>query len=97
MKQPPILPAEKPTARQTPTTQSRKSSGLASLLENKLAVLGTLFLVTGALGIPLLWMSSKFSTHERWLWAIINSVYTAALIWFVIIICLWSWRQISAL
>ncbi len=95
MREPPILPVEKKSIAPRPVQPVAKSLGLKSLTENKLAVLATLFLVTGALGIPLLWMSSKFSVLERWLWSIVNSVYTAVLIWLVFQICLWSWRRIS--
>ncbi len=97
MTQPPILPVEQQPAAQHSQTRAGKQSSLQSLLENKLAVLSMLFLVTGALGIPVLWMSPKFSTFERWLWTILNSIYTAGLIWIVVQICLWSWRRISGI
>lgn len=66
------------------------------LVQNKLAVLSVLFFVTGFLGLPLLWLSPRFSNLERWVWAIVNTVYTCALIWIVFKICMWSWAQISA-
>lgn len=61
------------------------------LLQSKLVVLGILFLATGALGIPLLWINRKFSQAERIAWAIIVTLYTVALIslvagmWYVLI------------
>jgi hypothetical protein len=64
------------------------------LVQNKLAVLAVLFGVTGFLGLPLLWMNTRFSTFERWLWAVLNVVYTTALIYGAFRICLWSYRQI---
>lgn len=68
----------------------------SALVQNKLAVLAILFFVTGFLGLPLLWLSPRFSNVERWVWAILNSIYTCALIWIVFKICMWSWAQISS-
>jgi hypothetical protein len=56
---------------------------LRQFTENKLVVLALLFFVTAVLGIPLLWISSKFSNLERWFWAIVVTVYTAVLLWLV--------------
>ena len=67
----------------------------SELVQSKLAVLAMLFFVTGFLGLPLLWLCRRFSPAERWIWAIINTVYTCVLIWIVYKICMWSWNQIS--
>lgn len=67
----------------------------SELVQNKFAVLGMLFFVTGFLGLPLLWLCRGFSNAERWFWAITNTIYTSVLIWIVYRICLWSWNQIS--
>jgi hypothetical protein len=64
------------------------------LIQSKLAVLAVLFGVTGFLGLPLLWMNKRFSDFERWLWALLNIVYTSTLIYGAFRICLWSYRQI---
>ncbi|MFG0263224.1 MAG: hypothetical protein ACF788_12600, partial [Novipirellula sp. JB048] len=64
------------------------------LLESRGAVLATLFLVTGALGLPLLWMNKAFSNVERVFWAITVSLYTALLIYVVWRVCAWSYHQI---
>lgn len=90
------LPVEPPTLASTIkppiSTQFRDSV----LVQNKFAVLAVLFFVTGFLGLPLLWLCPRFSNAERWIWAIINTIYTCALIWIVIRICMWSWAQISS-
>ncbi|TWU45240.1 hypothetical protein Q31b_04110 [Novipirellula aureliae] len=65
-----------------------------SYLQSRMAVLGMLFLVTGALGIPLLWMNKRFSTRERVVWAVVVSIYTAALLYFTYILCMWSYHRI---
>lgn len=53
------------------------SEGIAS---NRPLVLGILFGVTGALGLPLLWYSPAFTRKEKWLWSIVNSLYTLGLV-----------------
>ena len=68
--------------------------GAEKLIQSKLAVLACLFLVTGFLGLPLLWMNRKFSTAERFLWAFIVIIYTLALIGLVAAIVLWCYKQI---
>ncbi len=67
----------------------------AALVQNKFAVLAVLFFVTGFLGLPLLWICRNFSNTERWIWAVLNTLYTCTLIWIVAKICMWSWNQIS--
>ena len=68
--------------------------GAEMLIQNKFAVLACLFLVTGFLGLPLLWMNRRFSSAERLLWAIVVTIYTLALIGLVAAIVLWCYRQI---
>ncbi len=67
----------------------------SELIQSRAIVLGTLFLVTGVFGIPLLWMNRKFSSTERIAWTIIVTIYTAILIAIVYMILMWSYRQIS--
>jgi len=62
---------------------------------SRLAVLGVLFLMTGFLGLPLLWMNPRFSNMERWLWAVIVTIYTCILIALAGWIVMWSWNSIS--
>ena len=66
-----------------------------SLTHSRGAVLAILFLVTGAIGIPLLWMNPNFSTTERIVWSIVATIYTAILIGIVVAVLMWSWRVIT--
>ena len=66
----------------------------SQMVQSRAAVLAILFLVTGALGIPLLWMNQKFSNPERILWSIVVTIYTVALIAITWMIVVWSYRQI---
>jgi len=47
------------------------------------------------LGLPLLWMNPRFSNMERWLWAVIVTIYTCILIALAGWIVMWSWNSIS--
>jgi hypothetical protein len=49
-------------------------------LQSRVAVLSILFLVTGAIGVPLLWMNPNFSRTERVLWTVVVSLYTLSLL-----------------
>lgn len=73
----------------------RSGSGADKLIQNKLAVLACLFLVTGFLGLPLLWMNRRFSTAERFVWSLVVTIYTLALIGLVGLVVLWLYRQVA--
>lgn len=67
------------------------------LVQSRVAVLAMLFLVTGFLGIPLLWMNKSFSSTERIVWAIVVTIYTLALIAFAAAVVMWSYRRINGM
>lgn len=99
MAAPPVTVDTGPTARarQTPVNGSfQPPDGTADLIQSKLAVLAVLFCVAGVLGIPLLWINKKFTKAERIVWSIVVTIYTAILVWIVIAILMWSYRQIFA-
>lgn len=77
-----------------PASARTGSSSFHDLLESRAAVLGILFFVTGALGLPLLWLSSRFSWPARIFWAVVVTVYTVALIALVVMVLHWSYNQI---
>lgn len=66
-----------------------------ALLNNRWIVLAGLFLVTGALGIPFLWIGRAFSTRMKILLSIVVTLYTALLLWLFWLIMLWSYHRIS--
>jgi hypothetical protein len=68
------------------------------LLSSRKIILLVLFCVTGALGLPLLWISPVFSHREKVIWSIGNILYTLALIALCIGICIWSyWRIVNSI
>ena len=66
-------------------------------LQNRLTVLAILFFVTGALGLPLLWVNRRFSIREKMIWSLVVTLYTALLIWGVAKVCWWSYQQFQGM
>ena len=93
---PPVTLDESPTQHNAVASDSASQTrgGLSDLVQNKWLVLAVLFTVTGAIGLPLLWVNRKFSTLERFFWSIVVTLYTIILIAIVIAILTWSYRQI---
>lgn len=87
---PPLSQQQTPAA----VASSPKSGMTSELIQSRGAVLAMLFLATGALGIPLLWMNRNFSDTERIVWAIIVTIYTLILIAIAAAIVMWSYRQV---
>lgn len=78
-----------------PAQDTTSATPFADMMQNRAAVLAVLFLATGALGIPLLWMNERFSKGERVFWSIVVTIYTVILVAIVCWICIWSFRRIS--
>lgn len=83
-----------PTAGDDPIAGRGATSPAGSLLQSKAAVLAILFLATGFLGLPLLWINRRFSTLERIVWSVLVTIYTIALIALAAVILVWSYRRI---
>jgi hypothetical protein len=68
-----------------------KPKSTSEIIQNRWAVIGILFGVTGCLGIPLLWMNKQFTNTERIMWTVIVTLYTALLLYITYRICAWSY------
>ena len=71
-------------------------SGVTTVAESRGMVLAILFGVTGALGIPLLWMGNRFSLVEKIFWSVVVIIYTTALVGVTAAIVMWAYRVISS-
>jgi hypothetical protein len=101
-------PAIEPPVTETPVTEipkaasngtnaqrtSRPRSEWERLVSNRKVILAMLFLVTGALGLPLLWLSPAFNATEKVIWSLVNLVYTLILIGICVAICYWAYSQV---
>ncbi len=93
---PPELQNPPPSQASSPAIQTQSQSSLwQQTLNSRAAILGTLFLITGAIGLPLLWYSPVFSQLEKWIWSAIALIYTAALIGVTWAVVVWCYRIIS--
>lgn len=66
------------------------------LIDNPWLILGMLFLVTAALGLPLLWISRGFSPVAKVAWSLVVLLYTALLFWLVWLVLVWSYGRIMS-
>jgi hypothetical protein len=58
-------------------------------------VLGLLFLVTAALGLPILWKSRGFSLAAKVVLSLVVTAYTALLLWGFWLLMCWCIGRIS--
>lgn len=72
--------------REAPRPNSRP---LDALLNNPWVVIAVLFLATGALGIPLIWVSRAFSWPVKILLTLLVTAYTCLLLWATWLILVW--------
>ncbi len=81
--QPPLdkarMPGHPPALPGTPVEQpvDEEQGGITG---SRPLIFALLFGVTGVLGLPILWYSPAFSVKEKWLWSIINTLYTLGLL-----------------
>lgn len=68
-------------------------SDSSSRLQSRATVLLMLFVATGALGIPLLWVNKRFSQAERVFWTISVVLYSAAVLALGGVIVIWMWNK----
>jgi hypothetical protein len=79
-----------------PTPAPGHRGPLREAIDNPWAVLALLFLVTGFLGIPVLWMSRGFTTTMKVVLSIVVTAYTLLLIGCTIGVLWWAWSGIFA-
>ncbi len=63
--------------------------------DNPYLILGALFFVTAAPGLPMLWVSKKFTPLMKVVWSVVVVLYTALILYLFYLCCMWSWGQIS--
>ncbi|MEZ6087216.1 MAG: hypothetical protein R3C05_04125 [Pirellulaceae bacterium] len=84
-----------PPRTSSPRVANQSNRWITDIAENRLMVLGTLFLVTGVLGLPFLWISSKFTRLQKISLSIVVTIYTVLLIVAVVWVLMWSWSRIE--
>ena len=75
-------------------TRPPATGGLRELVDNRWLVLGLLFFVTAALGLPVLWASRGFSFAGKVVVTLAVLVWTALVLWVFGLIMIWCYGQI---
>jgi hypothetical protein len=70
------------------------TSSMRQIVNNPWLVLGLLFFVMAALGLPILWMSRGFSRLSKLVLTVVVLLYTAALFYAVWLVLLWSYHRV---
>jgi hypothetical protein len=65
------------------------------VVDNPWLVLATLFFVTAALGLPLLWISRGFSRGWKIILTFAVLAWTALVLWIFVLVMAWSYGQIA--
>jgi hypothetical protein len=66
----------------------------SSFLDSRWLVLALLFLVTGALGVPILWASGAFSRNAKILLTLVVTIYTLLICTVAALIVLWAYQRV---
>lgn len=77
-----------------PTQQDSTGNSRSGILENRKAIIVMLFGITGVLGLPLLWLSPKFSVNEKLIYSVAVTFYTAVLIGIAVAAVWWAYSRI---
>ncbi len=62
---------------------------------NTWLLLATLFLVTGFLGLPLIFYSTKMSLVQKLLLSVAVTIWTCLLIYGTYLVLMWTWSRIN--
>jgi hypothetical protein len=73
-----------------------RAGGKRSPVDNPWVVLTCLFLATGALGIPLLWVSRAFRTPAKVMLSVVVTLYTAFILWLFWLVMMWCYHRVTA-
>jgi len=68
--------------------------GLREMIDNPWLVLATLFFVTAALGLPVLWMSRGFSRGSKTILTVVVLIYTVLLLYVFWLVMWWCYTRI---
>jgi hypothetical protein len=86
-----------PESPEPPTASPAAEGSLARrALDNPWLMLLVLFFVTGALGLPFLWISRGFSGPAKVVLSIVVLVYTVALLWAFWLFLAFMWNNYYA-
>ena len=68
---------------------------LGKIGRSKLAILTTVFLVAGVLGVPLILYSPVFSKLEKIFWSVAAAIYSVVLLYILYAVIVWAQSRLS--
>jgi hypothetical protein len=74
--------------------QPAQRGGWREMIDNPWLVLATLFFVTAALGLPVLWISRAFSRTSKIILSVVVAFYTVLLLYVFWIVMVWCYTRI---
>lgn len=78
-----------------PARDQPRAGGWREVVDNPWLVVGMLFFVTAALGLPLLWISRAFSTTWKIVLTLAVTAWTALVLWVFWLIMVWCYGQVA--
>jgi hypothetical protein len=87
----PAATAAEQAALERPAASKKPLAGLA---ENPWVVLATIFFVTAAFGIPLIWMCKAWSDNTKVVLTVITILYTILILWLFYLVMAWCYGNI---
>lgn len=76
-------------------TAAPRAQTWRDIVDNPWLLIAMLFLVTAALGLPLLWISRGFSTLSKVVLTIAVLAWTALVLWLFWLVMLWCYGRIA--
>lgn len=73
----------------------KKEQDQKRFVDNPWLVLATIFFVTAAFGIPLIWMCRAWSETTKVFWTVVAIVYTIVVLWVFWLVMAWCYRVIT--
>ncbi|WP_254512214.1 hypothetical protein [Anatilimnocola floriformis] len=95
VEEPGAEPAVDPLPLESRLDDQRRGASWQEIQENRGLLLSTLFFVTAALGLPLLWRSRAFSPLAKVLLTVVVLAYTSLLFWITWQVMLWSYHRVA--
>jgi hypothetical protein len=77
-----------------PPAAAARAQSWRDVVDNPWLLIAMLFLVTGALGLPFLWISRGFTTFNKSVLTIVVLAWTALAIWLTWLVVVWSWTRV---
>jgi len=91
----PIMSTHQPQPDSPQLETKKPSTPWRDFVDRPVLLLAVLFFVTAAPGLPLLWISRRFSLAAKIVWTILNLLWTALVLWGFYLVMGWCLPRIG--